>query len=474
MKYLISLAVALIALSAAAPAGAQYLADGVRPFQVGFADALFGQEDGGKWAARTAASNADAVRVNLYWSLLTTGEPENPRLPGDPAYDFTAIDRAVKSADRAGLDVLMTVLSAPRFAEGPYRPDHDEAPAGTWRPDPQAFGDFAHAVAQRYSGFHPDPDAAGSLPEVDLYSAWNEPNISSYLTPQFENGRNESAETYVKLLNAFHDEVKEVNPDATIATGGTAPFGDPEARRRTAPLEFWREVLCLAPDGTEADFCVSAEQPRFDLLAHHPISYLSSPSVPADEPGDLTAADFGRLGDLLAAAEAAGTLPAGDEHDLLAPEIWWETNPPERVGISPRRQARYTALAIYLLWKQGAEGVYFLQVRDAERVRGEPRLRSYQTGVYTYEGRKKPAYRAVQFPFVADRIEPRTVRAWGRAPAAGRLRVDVRRRGGRWHRATSIRVAEGEIFSQELRLRGKAQLRARVAGEESLNWRQRR
>lgn len=473
MKPLAALAL-ITAVFAAGSAQAQDPIDGVRPFQVGFADALFGQEDGGRWAARTAASNADAVRVNLYWSLATTGEPENPRLPGDPAYDFNAIDRAVTSADRAGLDVLMTVLSAPRFAEGPYRPDHDEAPAGTWRPDPEAFGDFAHVVAQRYSGFHPDPEAPGSLPEVDLYSAWNEPNISSYLTPQFENGRNESAETYVELLNAFHDEVKEVNPDATIATGGTAPFGDPEARRRTAPLEFWREVLCLAPDGTEADYCVSPEQPRFDLLAHHPISYLSSPSVPAVDPGDLTAADFGKLGDLLEQAEAAGTVPEDDEHDLLAPEIWWETAPPERLGISPRRHARYTALAIYMLWREGAEGVYFLQVRDAERVRGEPRLRSYQTGVYTYGGRRKPAYRAVQFPFVGDRIEPGAVRAWGRAPAAGRLRIEVKRRGGRWRGAASRRVADGEIFSEELRLEGKALLRARVAGEQSLLWRQRR
>lgn len=468
------------ALAAAAVLGAPAAApaqETPRPFQIGFADALFAGEQGPSWAERTAAAGADAVRVNLYWNVVGPHEPENPRDPADPAYDFAAIDQAVRSADAAGLDVLMTVLSAPRWAEGPGRPSFADAPPGTWRPRPSAFGDFARALAYRYNGSYPDPLGSGALPEVDLYSAWNEPNISAYLTPQFVDGENRSAETFVGLLNAFGDAIKAVNPDAVIATGGTAPFGDPAGGRRTAPLAFWREALCLTRALERAVECAAAEPARFDVLAHHPITYLSSPNVPASHPDDVTAADFGEIVDVLRAAEEEGTVAEREDdlpHRVIAPEVWWETNPPERGGVSLRRQARYTALALHLLWREGADGVWFLQVRDAQRSPEDRRLSSYQTGVFTYGGRRKPAYRAVEFPFVTTRTGPAGLNAWGRAPAGGRLVIEAKTRGERWRREATLAVTAGEVFTEELRLRGKALLRAEVGGERSLSWRQRR
>jgi hypothetical protein len=469
------LATATAALAAAAPATAQDEEE--RPFLIGFADSLLGGEQGPIWAKRVAASGADAARVNLYWNVVGPHQPEHPRDPADPAYDFTAIDQSVRSADAAGLEVLMTILSAPRWAEGPVRPDFVTAPPGTWRPDPEAFGDFARAVAHRYSGSYPDPLGSGTLPEVDLYSAWNEPNISAYLTPQYVDGEVASAEVYVGLLNAFGDGIRAANPDATIATGGTAPFGDPDGRRRSAPLEFWREVLCLNRDLKREGFCPDDERPRFDALAHHPITYLSSPNVPATNPDDVTVADFGKLGDLLRAAEDEGTVaPREDDrpHRLIAPEVWWETSPPERRGVSLRRQARYTALAIHLLWRKGADGVWFLQIRDAERSAGDHRLSSYQTGVFTFAGRRKPALRAIRFPFVTTRSSGSVVSAWGRAPADGRVRIRVRRPGDRWRLADSARVRAGETFTERLALKGRALVRAEVAGVRSPVWRQRR
>ena len=204
---------ALTALALLAPVSAQ-------GFQVGFADQLFGGPDGGRWAQRAVGAGADAMRVNVYWNIVATAEPERPRDAGDPAYDWEPIDRAVRSAEAAGLEVLMTVLSAPPWAEGPSRPGPEEAPDGTWRPDPVAYADFAHAIATRYSGFYPDPDGSGSLPEVDTWSAWNEPNISQYLTPQYVNGRNASAGIYVRLLNAFGGAVEAVDDDVIRVARG--------------------------------------------------------------------------------------------------------------------------------------------------------------------------------------------------------------------------------------------------------------
>ena len=79
MRIRLLLAAAAAALATAAPAHAQ---SGPDPFQIGFADVLFSGEDGGRWAQRTAASGASAVRVNVYWNVVGPHEPESPRNPG--------------------------------------------------------------------------------------------------------------------------------------------------------------------------------------------------------------------------------------------------------------------------------------------------------------------------------------------------------------------------------------------------------
>ena len=116
---------------------------------------------------------------------------------------------------------------------------------------------------------------------------------------------------------------------------------------------------CLDGSLERADQCAATERPRFDAVAHHPISYLSSPNVPATNPDDVTVADFGELVDVMRAAEEEGTVEPredGSPHEVIAPEVWWETNPPERGGVSFRRQARYTALASTCSGRRGPTG----------------------------------------------------------------------------------------------------------------------
>lgn len=127
-----------------------------------------------------------------------------------------------------------------------------------------------------------------------------------------------------------------------------------------------------------------------------------------------------------------------------------------------------------MLYRQGAEGAWFLQGRDLPREPRELRLASYQTGIYTYRGRQKPALHAVRFPFVSSRTGAATVRLWGRAPTSGRLRVQMRPQGGHWRPLVSLPARDGRIFDLEVGLRGPALLRARVGGQRSLVWRQRR
>ena len=447
-------------------------ADAARNLDVGFADFLYGSIDEGQRnqvADKTVAANATIVRINVYWRSVAPKKPSDPRNPGDPAYNFTTIDNAVRNAEEHGLDVLLTSFSAPDWAQG-ANPPADAIP-GSWRPDPAAYADFAHALAVRYGGSFP---ASNPIPAVEFFQAWNEPNLHTYIEPQWQGKRNESSEIYVSLLNRFYDEVKAVNPKATIVSAGTSPYGDPPGGpNRTQPLRFLQEILCLKPNGKKGQ-CTQAGRAKADVFSHHPINREDPPRAKAALKGDVEIADFHSLTKTLKKAEKFKTVGTPGKHEFWADEIWWQTNPPDRrEGVSLKTHARWTAEGLYLLWKQGASTVIFLQFQDAKYTPGESALASYQTGVLTFEGKTKPSFKAVQFPFVTERAG-KSLKAWGIAPESGKLTIEAKAKGkGGYRKVGKVKAKAGKVFTDNLRVSGKnVQLRARVGGETSLVWKQ--
>ena len=130
------------------------------------------------------------------------------------------------------------------------------------------------------------------------------------------------------------------------------------------------------------------------------------------------------------------------------------------------------AQGLYLLWKQGASNVTFLQFRDAKYTPGEFTLASYQTGVYTYDGKRKPSADAVAFPFVTD-PQGKKLLAWGRAPESGKLTIEAKGKGG-YKTVKSFNVKAGKVFTEKIAAGddGKQVLRAKVGGETSVPWTQ--
>ena len=374
----------------------------------------------------------------------------------------------MRNAEEHGLDVLLTSFAAPDWAQGP-NPPQDAIP-GSWRPDPGAYADFAHALAVRYGGTFP---ASDPIPAVEYFQAWNEPNLSTYIEPQWRGKKNEASEIYVTLLNRFYDEVKDVNPNATIVSAGTAPYGDPPGGpNRTQPVRFFQEMLCLTPKNKKGP-CTGAGEPKADIFSHHPINREDPPRAKADFKGDVEIADFKSLTRAVRKAEQFGTIATPGQHEIWADEVWWQTNPPDRKeGVSLKTHARWTAEGLYLLWKQGASKVIFLQFRDAKYKPGEAPLASYQTGVYTYNGKKKPTFDAVQFPFVTERRKGSKLAAWGIAPESGELTIEAKAKGG-FRKVGTVNATEGQVFTDSLRVKGKnVVLRAKVAGQTSLSWKQ--
>jgi hypothetical protein len=362
------------------------------------------------------------------------------------------------------------VGTAPTWAEGPGRPSHEVAPPGSWKPYPRPFGEFARALATRYSGAFDPPGAAPTLPKVRHYQALNEPNLSTYLSPQWSGRRAVSPSHYRALLNDFYPQVKSVDPGNMVLSAGTAPYGARPGGKRMPPLRFWRSLLCVKRKrGRYRPRQRCANPAQVDIVAHHPIT--RAPRSRAAHAGDVTIPELSQLRRVVRAAERGrNVLPAG-RRPLWVTELWWETNPPDRVvRTSLRRQARWIAEGLYLIWKQRIPVTILFLIRDQPYLPALPRA-TFQSGVYFENGRPKPALRAARFPFVARRRSPPRLAVWGRSPATGRLTIQ-RRSAGKWRRLRRLRVQSGTVFRATVGVRGPAVLRARVAGQRSAVWRQ--
>ena len=82
----------------------------------------------------------DVVRYTVRWDEVARRRPARPRSQGDPAYRWATADAVLKGLRARRIGALVTVLGAPRWANG--------GRASHWAPiSGKAFGDFAYAAA---------------------------------------------------------------------------------------------------------------------------------------------------------------------------------------------------------------------------------------------------------------------------------------------------------------------------------------
>jgi Cellulase (glycosyl hydrolase family 5) len=437
---------------------------GARQLQTGFVDPGTAESFDG-----AVSNGASIVRINVRWSHVAPNRPTVATNPADPAYDFSHLDDLVSAASSRGLNVILTVYRAPRWAEGKNQPASGPYGwPGSWKPDAKAFGAFGQALAARYSGSFRTSPVAVPLPRVRYFEAWNEPNLGQYLAPQWtDGGKPKGPELYRQLLNSFYAGVKAAVPSDTVIGGATAPFGDPPNKdaKRMRPLTFLEGLFCLKGSKLRPIKCSS--KPHLDVLAHHPVNVIYPPQRKALSRNDILVADFQRVREVMRKAARAGHVRPTGTHPLWADEIWWITKP-NKAGVSLHQQAKWLEESLYMLWKQGASVVLNLQVRDAKYDPDHP-YASLQTGVFRYDGTKKPAYRTFRFPFVGDRRSKKKVSFWGRSPQSGTVLVQKKTRKG-WHTVARTNVNAGEVFKGSVRMRGAGKLRAEVGSETSLPW----
>ena len=417
------------------------------------------------WIPRAVSAGAGLIRVNVTWSAVapqTRPTGFSAANPASPGYDWSGVDGTIRDLTAHRLQVMLSISGAPNWAEGAQQPANVDA--GTWKPDPSQFAQFAEAAARRYDGHFPDPVHPGAvLPRVRYWQAWNEPNLDTYLTPQWTSTGHgftpASPAIYRSMLNAFYAAVKGVARSNVVVTAGMAPYGNPPGVNtpggyRMQPVAFDRALF--------------SKRVYLDVLAQHTYP-VEGPLWHALNADDVAVADLYKVRNVLHAAERAGdALPRGPKQ-LWVTELGWDSDPPNPEGVPVAEQARWYEQALYLLWRQGVDTALFLQLVDSPPIPSY--FVAYEEGLYYLSGSPKPAATAFRFPFVTNRLDRAHIQVWGRAPVGGQLALQ-RRRGARWVVIARFRVKRHQVFSKKIALRGQATLRALVGGQISLPWTQ--
>jgi hypothetical protein len=438
-------------------------------FTTGIADPVYLQSQGRNvWLDRTVASGAQFVLLWVSWGAVAPQAPaagSDPSNPANPAYDWGTLDATVRAATQHGLRVVLSITSAPLWAQGPARPA--VAAPGTWRPNAAAFGEFAEAVARRYSGrFNA---GTGVLPRVRYFQAWTEPNLPYHLSPQWIRVAGhwvaESPTIYRGLLNAFYPAVKSVHSSNVVITAGTAPYGDPPGGQRMRPALFVRDLLCLRGQRLVPEHC--PDPAHFDVLAHDPYSF-AGPTRPAYYTDDVSIADMWKLTRALAVAQRTGRALPHVHHRVWVTEFGWSSKPPNPRAVPMMKRARWIEQAFYELWRQGIDTVTWYLIVDQAPVPSY--AATWQTGLYYLNGRRKPGFEAFRFPFIVVRARHGHAQVWGVSPDAGIVRIEVRE-SGRWTTVVRVRTRTHGVINRTIDVAGLPTVRAVVGDDTSLGWR---
>jgi hypothetical protein len=331
-----------------------------------------------EWAFRRLRRlRAGIVRITIDWSKVAKRRPKSPANPSDPAYNWTAVDHVVSQAAQNKVRVLASIFGTPRWA------------GRAKNRLPRRVKDlrlFASAAARRYSGSYrvkaPADETAQTLPAVRYWLAWNEPNNPVFLKPQWRRFRSkwrpQSAFDYAKICSAIWAGVHGTHiRGEKVACGATGPRGNDaprSSRPSTSPLVF---LTWLRRAGAK----------HFDAYAHHPY-YGNRYERPSTVPRSKKAVTLGNIGVLLRELNRL----YGRGKRLWITEYGYQTRPPDRFfGVSFATQAKYVhqAVAIARKTRRVDMFIWFL-------IRDERRLSGWQSGVFTANGRPKPAFRAFQ------------------------------------------------------------------------------
>ena len=120
-------------------------------------------------------------------------------------YDWFETDTYLTAAAAKGLQVLVSVVTAPDWARDPGVDLTKNGPPA----DPQDYANFVVALLRRYPG------------KIQAVEVWNEENLDR----EWTSSKGLSAANYVDLLHTTYQAVKAVDPGVIVISGALSPTG---------------------------------------------------------------------------------------------------------------------------------------------------------------------------------------------------------------------------------------------------------
>ena len=389
----------------------------------------------------------DTIRINAIWARIAPERDSTTKPNFDaadpaayPAGAFDAIDGVLQGAAARGMSVLVTPTGpVPAWASGSGCSQRRHC-----NPNAAEFKNFVVALGKRYSGNYTvggspaggggggplplpkevqpiQPAQAGTtLPRAARWSIWNEPNLGSWLTPQYTGSSKKpvpaSARIYRGLLYAALDGLAETGHGSDqVLIGETAPIGQTGGKNETrnrAPLSFWRDLLCIDSRGrattSKSLGCNGTFRRLPAAVAHHPYTRAAygAPTARAAS-NDAPLASIRNLYRVL--DQGAKRKRIGKNAPVWLTEYGLQTNPPDRFGVSFSRQATYINQADWMAYRDGRiRSVSQYELVDPE----DPS--TFNTGLRRSNGAAKPALAAYRLPIWVS-----TKRVWGQVRAGG-------------------------------------------------------
>lgn len=188
-----------------------------------------------------AGTGAGWVRLDLNWRFAQAAGPGS--------YDWSSHDRAVQAIRRHGMNALMVLDYAPRWASIGGCSGLTCAPR-----DDSEFATFAAAAVRHFAPLG-----------VRDWEIWNEPNLPAYWSPAPDPAR------YAALLRSATPAIHAADPGATVVTGGLGVTYS--SGSKISPAQFLSSVYANGGGG------------YFDAVGVHAYSFPAPPSHDEDWTG---------------------------------------------------------------------------------------------------------------------------------------------------------------------------------------------
>jgi hypothetical protein len=415
------------------------------------------------------ALGTDIVKVRFPWRYIAPPgstkpagfDPTNPSSYPQGVWDsYDSIIRGIVA--RHMRPYISITGPAPDWADF----HHDQL-----QPNPTEFAKFVQAVGTRYSGSFAGGNGNGysdplqRLPHVVIWGLWNEPNLASWLKPQYSHKVPVSPDAYRKLAYAMQDGLSASGHGSdTYLIGELLPFARSGRTgvTKVRPIQFLREMACV--DSHYRPYRGKAAKKRGCTgrfrkipgtgIAYHPYTYAGGPDVPQKNKDDASIGELSRVEAAVDKLSRKHRL-VGSRLSIWITEFGFQSNPPDPFQSPIKKIPGYMGEAEWLAFRDPRVLSYsqYPLVDDALG-KGAQKYAGFQSGLRFINGSaKKGVYQAFRMPFFVRERSSRLVEIFGgvRAAAGGTpVSVQSRTGKGKWKTLPggNIRLGPGGYFDK--------------------------